>query len=137
MTLWPKSPNLAFCLRIGLRRRKSPVVKTGDFRPIRVGTSGGACGRRRLRPIRQLAIWDRRSTRQTTDPVDFGDRPPILKNRRPQNRRDRGDRLRRFSINTNVEGHRSSTGVDFGIGTSQGRFSNFLKILTILVNFRL
>ena len=61
LSFWPKLANLKFT-NFGLlpaaklRRRKSAVLKTADFRPIRVGTSGGACGRRRLHQPRQAAI---------------------------------------------------------------------------------
>ena len=45
----------------GLRDRKSRLLKSRDFRRVRVGTSGGACGRRRLIKRRaQRRFWNRR-----------------------------------------------------------------------------
>ena len=47
--------NLAFWRPDGLRDRKSRLLKSRDFRRIWVGTSGGACGRRRLIKFKLLA----------------------------------------------------------------------------------
>ena len=62
ITFWSKlvdfenRPILAFWPGCGLRRRKSRLLKSHDFRPIRVGMSGGACGRRRFQNLKLFKV---------------------------------------------------------------------------------